>query len=143
MRKFEIDKILATRPAARHARMTIARLALLLCCIALLPASALALDFSLDIEFDDGETGDFGNVEVFERDGELDFTITLTDQLGTDADLHKFYVNLLGDFSGLGIKDTDAPGDGTEYVLLFDPPVAGGAGSSFDYGISLGNGAGE
>ena len=146
MHMFEIDSSAAAGPAAGHkwaAWTAGAWLATLLCWVALLPTPALALNFSLDIEFDDGITGNFGNVEINERDGELDFVITLTGELGTEADLHRFYFNLLGDFSGLGIKDTDAPSDGTEYALLFDSAVAGGAGSSFDYGISFGNGAGK
>jgi hypothetical protein len=143
MDRLEIDKFLVARPTARRGRDVVARLATLLFWVVLLPTPALALNFSLDIEFDEGAKGNFGDVDVIESDGELDFTITLIDELGTDADLHKFYFNLVGDFSGLGIKDTDAPSNGTEYALLFDPPVAGGAGSSFDYGISLGNGAGE
>lgn len=144
MDKLETDKHSTTRPAIRRSWAAIAGLAtLLLCGAALIPTSALAVNFSLDIEFDDGITGNFGNAEVIENGGELDFTITLTDELGSGADLHRFYFNLTSAFSGLGIKGTNAPSNGSDYVLLFDPSVAGGAGSSFDYGINLGSGAGK
>jgi hypothetical protein len=45
----------------------IGRLAIWLCWVVLLPAPALALDFSLGIEFDDGLTGNYGNVSGGER----------------------------------------------------------------------------
>ena len=141
--KPEINRSGAVRSVARRRRTLAARLAVLLLGVALIPAPAMALNFTLEIELDDGIMGDFGNVEVLESGGELDFTITLTGELGPKADLHKFYFNLTSVFTGLGIKDTNAPANGSEYVFSIDPSVAGGAGSSFDYGVSLGNGAGK
>ena len=114
---------------------------LLLFWVVLIPAPAMALNYSLEIELDDGTIGDFGNVEVLESEGELDFTITLTDVLGPKADLHEFYFNLSDVFTGLGIRDTDALH--SEYVFSIDPSVAGGAGASFDYGVNFGNGGGK
>lgn len=102
--------------------------------------TASAASFTLEVEFDDGVMGDFGTVEINEDDGDLDFEITLSDALGDDADLHKFYFNLAGEFTNVSILDTDAPK--TPYTLSVDPPVAGGAGADFDYGVSFGNGAG-
>jgi hypothetical protein len=102
---------------------------------------AVADSFTLNVEFDDGTTGNFGTVDITEQGGDLDFEITLTDELGGDPDLHEFYFNLAGAFSGVSILDTNAPN--TAYSLTASPSVAGGAGSSFDYGINFGNGAGS
>jgi hypothetical protein len=114
--------------------------------VVLLPAPALALDFSLDIEFDDGLTRSYGNVGVSERDGELDSIITLTDALGPNSDLHdlhELYFNVIGNTDGLGITNTNALSYETEYELICGPHVAGGAGSTFHWGVNFGNGAGE
>jgi hypothetical protein len=154
MRKLKIDPSLEVQqevqvvvppvsPAARRKRPAIARLAVLLLWVAMIPAPAMALNFSLEIELDDGIVGDFGNVEVLESEGELDFAITLTDALGPEADLHEFYFNLASVFTGVGIKDTDARSDGSAYVFSMDPSLRGGAGASFDYGVNLGNGGGR
>ncbi|MGH0035043.1 MAG: PEP-CTERM sorting domain-containing protein [Myxococcota bacterium] len=113
----------------------------LLACLGLLAAGpAAAVSFSLDVEFDDGTEGHFGTVDISENGGDLDFEITLTDALGGDPDLHEFYFNLVGSFTNVSILDTNAPTTG--YSLSTSPSVAGGAGSSFDYGVNFGNGAG-
>jgi hypothetical protein len=102
--------------------------------------SALALSFPLNVEFDDGLVGTYGNVEVTEVAGDLLFQITLDPSLGPDADLHVLYFNLVGSPSGLAISSTDVVN--TAYELLVSPSVAGGAGASFEYGVHFGNGAG-
>ena len=106
-----------------------------------LAASASALTIPLDREFDAGTVGSFGSVTVTANGGDLDFSVSLAGTtLGAGADLHEFYFNLVGTFTGLTILNTNAPT--TAYVLSANPPVAGGAGSSFEYGVSFGNGAG-
>lgn len=102
--------------------------------------SAHALSFALDVEFDDGTIGSFGTVDVTETGGDLLFEITLDASLGAGRDLHELYFNLAGDPTGLSISTTDAPA--TPYTLLTSPAVAGGAGSSFEFGVNFGNGAG-
>jgi hypothetical protein len=103
-------------------------------------SSAGAVSFPLNVEFDDGTIGTFGNVEVTELAGDLQFQITLNASLGAGADLHELYFNLSGTQTGLAISSSDVVN--TAYTLLTGPPAAGGAGSSFGFGVSFGNGAG-
>jgi len=103
-------------------------------------SSASALTFPLNVEFDTGATGSFGTVTVTENAGDLDFTIELTNVLGAEADLHEFYFNLEGDPTGVAISSTQVVQ--TAFTLASNPSVAGGAGSSFEYGVNFGNGAG-
>ena len=126
----------AELPASRHI------CALLVLWIALMASGAAsALSFDLDREFDTGVMGPYSTIEIVEDAGALDFLISLNlDALGPDADLHVLYFNFVGDATGLAISGTDAPSP--EYVLMADPSVAGGAGSSFDWGVHFGNGAG-
>jgi hypothetical protein len=74
---------------------------------------------------------------------DLDFSIMLNGLLGPREDAHQFYFNLIGagTFNGLSITSSNAPN--REYRLVTSPRVAGGAGSSFDFGVKLGNGAGR
>ena len=103
--------------------------------------SAVAAEFPLTVEFDDGMVAEFGTVMVTESGGALRFEVILNPLvLGIDADLHRMYFNLVGAFTGLGVRTADPVN--TLYVLLTDPHVAGGAGSKFDLGVSFGNGAG-
>ncbi len=98
-------------------------------------------DFPLTVEFDDGVTGEFGTVMVTESGGDLVFEVMLNPLvLGFEADLHRLYFNLDGSFTGLGVITGDPVA--TLYVLLTDPRVAGGAGSTFDFGVSFGRGGG-
>ncbi len=106
----------------------------------LLAQSAQAVAFTLDVEFDDGLQGSYADVEVVQDGTGLLFEIALRDALGPDADLHRFYFNLDGAIPELSITSDDEVT--TAYVLSLAPPVAGGAGSDFDYGVSFGNGAG-
>jgi PEP-CTERM motif len=103
-------------------------------------ASASAVSFPLNVEFDAGTIGTFGNVEVTEVAGDLQFQITLDASLGGGADLHELYFNLVGPETGLAISSSDVVA--TPYTLLTAPQPAGGAGSSFGFGVSFGNGAG-
>jgi len=108
---------------------------------AVIPGTAGALTFGLNTEFDTGVTGPFALVEITEDSGALNFVITLNaDELGAGADLHQFYFNLDASITGLAISNTDAPT--TEYLLMSNPSVAGGAGSDFDWGVHFGSGAG-
>lgn len=107
----------------------------------LVSVAASALTIPLNVEFDDGTIGNYGSVTVTENAGDLDFSVSLAGTtLGAGSDLHEFYFNLVGSFTGLSISNTNAPN--TAYVLTANPSVAGGAGSSFEWGVSLGNGAG-
>ena len=106
------------------------------------PGTASAVRFGLDVEFDTGQIGSFAQVTIVETDvGALDFRIELGDALGDEADLQEFYFNLLGAFTGVAISTDDAPA--TPYTLSPNPPILGGAGSEFDYGVNFGDGAGE
>jgi len=104
------------------------------------PGVAAAVSFDLDVEFDTGMVGSYARVNVEEVAGDLDFSIQLNDSLGSAADLHEFYFNLVGFFTGVMITDDDSPR--FAYRLSSDPSVAGGAGAGFDYGVNFGNGAG-
>jgi hypothetical protein len=107
------------------------------------PASALL--FELKYEFD----GDllpqiYGTVNVTQNGDDLDFLVQAnTSTLGSGADIHELYFNLINGFtfSDPSIIDTNAPN--TPYTLIGpNPPVAGNAGASFDWGVNFGNGAG-
>lgn len=107
----------------------------------LAPATASAVSYTLDTEFDTGVTGPFATIELTESAGTLSFVISLNvDELGPASDLHVLYFNLTGDVTGFAISDTNSPN--TPYSLESDPSVAGGAGSSFDWGVHFGNGGG-
>jgi len=108
--------------------------------VLLAAGSAQAVSFPLNVEFDDGLLGSFGNVDVTEVAGDLQFQITLAGALGGSADLHELYFNLVGSPTGLAISSSDIVN--TAYTLLTSPSVAGGAGSSFEFGVNFGNGAG-
>ena len=105
------------------------------------PGIALAASFDLEVEFDSGQIGTYGVVDIEQNAGDLDFDIALDPSLGDDADLHEVYFNLIGSFTGLAISTTDAPE--TLYELIADPSTRGGAGADFDYAINFGNGAGK
>jgi hypothetical protein len=111
-----------------------------LACLALLiPTPASALGILLDVEFDTGAAGSFATVDISEAAGDLDFEVTLDPSLGSQADLHILYFNLVGDPT-LSLSATNA--GSTEYTIEENPAVVGGAGSAFDYGVDFGNGAG-
>jgi hypothetical protein len=113
----------------------------LMASLSLAAAPALAIDVPLNVEFDTGVTGSYATLTVNESGGDLDLIVSLAGTtLGPSSDLHELYFNLAGAPTGVTIFDTNAPV--TPYELGADPSVAGGAGSSFDWGVSFGNGAG-
>jgi hypothetical protein len=113
---------------------------LLACLVA--GSAARATPFSLDVEFDDGVVGSFGTVELTELgDGSVLFEIALdAGALGGAPDLHRFYFNLPSVITGVEISSSDTVN--TPYTLSAGRPVLGGAGSSFDYEVNFGSGAG-
>jgi len=106
--------------------------------------SASAFTFDLMYEFDGAlPVKSYGTVNVTQNGSYLDIEILAnTMALGMDADISKFYFNLLDGVTGLTIVGDDAPF--TPYALTGpNPPVTGGAGSSFDWRVDLGNGGGN
>lgn len=104
-------------------------------------APASALQFTLDKEFDAGTAGPHATVDVTESAGGLDFVVSLAGtDLGAGSDLHRFYFNLAGDPTNVTLTTVSAVANA--FTLEVDPAVAGGAGSSFEYGAGFGNGAG-
>lgn len=104
-------------------------------------APASALTFTLDTEFDAGLVGPHATVTVTESGGGLDFEVSLAgSDLGPGADLHVLYFNLAGDPTNVTLSSSQVVN--TDFTLASNPPVAGGAGASFEYGVSFGNGAG-
>lgn len=103
-------------------------------------AGAHALTIGLSVELDDGIAADFGTVEITQNGSALDFTVTLTAELGANADLHELYFNLPAAITGVVVTADDAPT--TPYAVASPATVAGGAGSSFGYQVSFGDGGG-
>jgi hypothetical protein len=117
-----------------------ARLALWVALVLATATPAAAVTFPLTVEFDDGLIGTYGTVDVTESGGVLGFAISLNPSLGPGRDLHELYFNLTDGFTGVAISSTDTVN--TAYTLDADPTVAGGAGSSFDFAVNFGDGAG-
>jgi len=106
----------------------------------LVATQAAALSLAFTSEFDGVEPDqNYATVVVTQNGQDLDFSITLNGLLGAREDAHELYFNLIGAFSGLSITSSNAPQ--TAYRLITGPEVFGGAGSSFDFGVNLGNGA--
>jgi hypothetical protein len=106
-----------------------------------LATQAAALSFALSSEFDGMEPdAGYATVTVTQSGDDLDFSVALGGLLGPGEDAHVLYFNLSGTFTGLSITSSDAVN--TPYRLLTGSPVAGGAGSSLDYGVDFGDGAG-
>ena len=107
-------------------------------------ASAATID--LIYEFDGVEpVQTYATVDITQNGTDLDFAINYIGNLGTGADIHEFYFNLTSPpdpVTGLAITADNAPSDAYT-VLGPNPSIAGGAGSSFDWGVSFGNGAGN
>ena len=119
-------------------------LALMVCgAFLLFGNTASALQFDLTYEFDGVlPVQSYGTVDVTENSGDLNFIINAnTSTLGPNADIHELYFNLTNTITGLSITADNAPN--SPYTLIGpNPSVAGGAGSSFDWGVNFGNGAG-
>ena len=109
-------------------------------------ASADTID--LIHEFDGNSNGlvSYGTIDLVQNGLLVDVTITAnTGNLG-GGDIHEWYFNLPGavDLNTLAISGeggTSSHAIGT-FSPLVNPSVTGGAGSSFDAGVSFGNGGG-
>ncbi len=116
-------------------------LTLVLATMLVFVTQATALSFDLTSEFDGVEPdAAYATVTVTQNGDDLDFSVMLNGLLGVGEDAHEFYFNLVGTFTGLNITSSNAPN--AAYSVLTSPSVAGGAGSSFDFGVNLGNGGG-
>jgi len=115
------------------------------------PAAAASLTLPFNVQFGDGLTGNFGSVTIEERShGKLQITLSLTQELGLEPDLHEFYFNI---DSSLHVDDVEIShfrcrqwGEdslnscSTDFEIEEDPSVKGGAGSKFDFGVNFGDG---
>lgn len=114
-------------------------------CLSLTPA-AHAITIDLVYEFDGVLAPQrYGTVDITQNGSDIDFAIDYeTNTLGSNADMHEFYFNLTSPpdpVTGLTITADSAPNNA--FTLLGpNPSVAGGAGASFDWGVSFGNGGG-
>jgi hypothetical protein len=116
---------------------------LIVLCISLFSASASAFTFDLIYEFDAAlPVQSYGTVDVTQINSDLDFVITADlSTLGSNADINELYFNLINGFTGLSLINTNAPN--VEYEIIGpNPPVAGGAGAEFDWGVDFGQGGG-
>ena len=126
--------------------MTIKRLAASLASILALGicGASGAATINLTYELDGVEPEQtYATVEITQNGDDLDFTVNYVGGIGGNADIHELYFNIVDSatITGLAIVSDDAPN--SSYSLLGpDPSVAGGAGSSFDWGVSFGNGGG-
>lgn len=128
--------------------------------LGLLTAGGMALDapaaslLSFDVELDEGLEGNFGTILLEDHsddaaipDGSLRITLSLSGELGPEADIHELYFNLPSAFGDDDLEISGFTCNGgrcrTGFTLEDDPPVRGGAGSSFDVGVNFGNGAGK
>lgn len=116
---------------------------MILACLASAPAQALTLN--LEFEFD-GDVGTFGTVDLTQSGDNVIVVITgNTTTLGAGVDVHEFYFNLPFAVTGLQALDSTTTTGNTctdvgGCTVTPDPSVAGGAGSSFDWGVNFGNG---
>lgn len=112
-------------------------------CISLFSASASAFTFNLIYEFDGAlPILSYGTVDVTQDNDDLDFVVTAdTSTLGSNADINELYFNLNNGFTGLSILNSNTPN--IEYGIIGpNPPVKGGAGAVFDWGVDFGQGGG-
>lgn len=115
-----------------------------------LAGSAQAVMLDLIYEFDgNANAGNivFGTVDLTQNGSSVDVTITAnTVNLG-GGDIHEFYFNLPNtvDVNTLALSSSGGVSSHTinAFTLLgANPSIAGGAGSSYDAGVSFGNGGG-
>jgi PEP-CTERM motif len=104
--------------------------------------AASATTFNLTARFGTTNVASFGTVDVTEvAGGDLLFEISLNPAaFGGTADFHEFYFNLDDAITGAAITSPDVVQ--TAYTLASGSNPAGGAGSSFDFAVNFGNGAG-
>src|SRR5262245_796290 len=107
-------------------------------------AASITLPFALAL--DGGATGSFGTVEIEElAGGDLAFAIALAPALGPSADLQDFSFDLpAGLAAGLAVSNSRCGGASCQTPFALESGAAGrgGAGSDFDFLVSLGDGAG-
>jgi hypothetical protein len=114
------------------------------------PAASVSGDtIDLVYEFDgdsDGMTS-FGTIEFFQDGLGVDLEIIANTANLVGGDIHEFYFNLPDsiDINTISISNSGGVSDQTINAFTSlgeDPNITGGAGSSFDMGISFGNGGG-
>lgn len=113
---------------------------------ALCASGASATTMNLVHEFDGNADGltSFGTVDLVQDGLFVDVTITANTANLMGGDIHEFYFNLPGTLSDtLALSDSGGVSDETigAFSLDIPPSVAGGAGASFEVGVSFGNGA--
>lgn len=113
------------------------------------PAASVSGDIiDLVYEFDGNSDGmtSFGTIELTQNVLAVEFDIIANTANLVGGDIHEFYFNLPDsiDISSLAISNSGGgPNQSVDFTSLGeDPNIAGGAGSSFDTGISFGNGGG-
>jgi hypothetical protein len=109
-----------------------------------LAQNASAVTINLVYEFDGMEpVQTYATVDITQNGADLDFAINYVDYLGASADIHEFYFNLTSPpdpVTSLAITVDNHTTD-PYTVIGSNPSIAGGAGSSFDWGVNLGNGS--
>jgi hypothetical protein len=136
----------------QHVRMTRFCLATFLAASIWIHGRPAHADFLIDLvyEFDGNSpagTTSFGTVELTQNGLFVDVEIIANTTNLDGGDIHEFYFNLP---DGIDIGSLVVSGSGgvsnlpiMDFSTLgVNPPVAGGAGASFDTGINFGNGAG-
>jgi hypothetical protein len=109
-------------------------------------ADTIDLVYEFDGNANDGLTS-FGTVDIVQNGSSVDITIVANTTNLSGGDIHEFYFNLPDaiDIGSLAISNSGGVSNATvnAFTLLgSNPSVAGGAGASFDTGISFGNGGG-
>lgn len=100
-------------------------------------AHALTIDLIYEFDGDLPSTDSYGTVEITESGGDLNFVITAnTSLLGSDADIHEFYFNLITVPTNLDISLSNPAA-----AFEIPPTIAGGGNLDFDYSINFGDGA--
>lgn len=128
------------------------RLGIMLIATMFVPVERIEADFIIDLvhEFDGdspGGTTSFGTVGLTQNGGFVDFEIIANTTNLVGGDIHQFYFNLPDtiDINSLVVSNSD----GVSNLPIMDfttlglnPAVVGGAGATFDTGISFGSGGG-
>jgi len=102
------------------------------------PAISSALTFTIDTEFDTGNTVNFGSIEVIDLGNNLQFDVTLNlteDQLGSEADLYYLYFNVVSGLTNV----TASGGDVTGSDFIYNSFKADGDGN-YDVTVDFGPG---
>ncbi len=110
------------------------------------PVHALVIDLNQEFDGNSSGTTSYGTVTVTQNGNDLDFIITAnTANLG-GGDIHEFYFNLTSPpdpVTGLAVTVGNWLSASSKFTILGpNPSISGGAGASFDWGVSFGNGGG-